>query len=637
MKKTIVTLAILSLVILTATGEIFSQNIETLIKNAEVAVEKKDFDGALKLLNTVLAKQPKNAAALTQKARVFYFQRNFTEAVAEADKAIAADPNNSVAYNVRGIAKKDSEKDPNGALADFEKAVALDPKNPKALINRGTMYWNFSKFDLALADINRAIELSPNENYYYTRGAFFHFRKEYDKAAADFTKAIELNPNADNFYGNRAETFLAQTTKLTDATFAQAKADAEKALNLNPQNWRALYVRGMIKYNLRDDNGALTDFLAARKLSPNRPEIEKALERGNWSKTPDNLRFELVEPRLAQYKAEFEKDLSNYDNLTKLEFVFREVPQSVAQSNPAKFTFDGYLNAALKNDPNNPCFNRYRLIRINVASASNEQWRLPQYETDVEKLTNAPTAEKFKTCAAGMWRDVANKRYEIAKRKDSNSFKENFEKSVSSATKANRISGGWGDDILNNLDKLAEEYKDYQLGSLKGDPRNAEYNNRVIGEYAQRKARIRQARAQSKLGDADSTNAFDDSQRKEVADAYVQVIKNDRKIFVIYDDFKKTYEKKYESKSISDRLLDGKKFYMTFSERFRLKQLKTDAETIIADYKNFLAKYKYIIPTFDAEVRAKSVEPPSETINKNIEYWTNELKYIDGELDKSSD
>ena len=49
------------------------------------------------------------------------------------------------------------------ALADFSRAIELDPGNAWAIASRGETYRLMGRYDEALADFNRAIELDPGD------------------------------------------------------------------------------------------------------------------------------------------------------------------------------------------------------------------------------------------------------------------------------------------------------------------------------------------------------------------------------------------------------------------------------------------------------------------------------------------
>ena len=79
------------------------------------------------------------------------------------------------------------------ALADFSKAIKLNPNNAKAYNNRGNVYSNNKKYDLAIADFSKAIELNPNNpQAYYNRGVVEFYSGKKDAACKDMKKAANL-------------------------------------------------------------------------------------------------------------------------------------------------------------------------------------------------------------------------------------------------------------------------------------------------------------------------------------------------------------------------------------------------------------------------------------------------------------
>jgi tetratricopeptide (TPR) repeat protein len=48
------------------------------------------------------------------------------------------------------------------ALADYTRAIELDPSDAEFFGSRGQAYQAIGRYDEALADFNRAIELDPN-------------------------------------------------------------------------------------------------------------------------------------------------------------------------------------------------------------------------------------------------------------------------------------------------------------------------------------------------------------------------------------------------------------------------------------------------------------------------------------------
>jgi tetratricopeptide (TPR) repeat protein len=62
------------------------------------------------------------------------------------------------------------------------------------------------RYDEALADFNRAIELDPDFGWAFSdRGETFRLMGRYDQALADLNRAIELSPGDDDYIMKRAE------------------------------------------------------------------------------------------------------------------------------------------------------------------------------------------------------------------------------------------------------------------------------------------------------------------------------------------------------------------------------------------------------------------------------------------------
>jgi len=62
-----------------------------------------------------------------------------------------------------------------------------------AYYNRGNVYADKGKYDLAIADFDRTIELEPDyANPYYGRGLIHRMRGEKEEAISDFERFLEL-------------------------------------------------------------------------------------------------------------------------------------------------------------------------------------------------------------------------------------------------------------------------------------------------------------------------------------------------------------------------------------------------------------------------------------------------------------
>jgi tetratricopeptide (TPR) repeat protein len=91
--------------------------------------------------------------------------------LADMNRAIAIDSQQSRPYYIRGFAKSELD-DRQGALGDYNRAIQLNPNLAEAYTGRGGMKYKLNDTQGALADYNRAIQINPNfADAYYNRGS----------------------------------------------------------------------------------------------------------------------------------------------------------------------------------------------------------------------------------------------------------------------------------------------------------------------------------------------------------------------------------------------------------------------------------------------------------------------------------
>lgn len=79
---------------------------------------------------------------------------------------------------------------------------------------RGSEYNSQGQYDLAIADLNKAIEMDPKyAAAHNNRGYAYLKQNKYDLAIADLNKAIELDPKAAIAYNNRARSYYGKGQK----------------------------------------------------------------------------------------------------------------------------------------------------------------------------------------------------------------------------------------------------------------------------------------------------------------------------------------------------------------------------------------------------------------------------------------
>lgn len=89
------------------------------------------------------------------------------------------------------------------AMEWFAKAIENTPKDPEIFHDRGVCLFHLERFEEALADMDRSVELQPDYGYRYASRAFIRGAvKDIHGAIADYKKAVELDPEDAISYNN---------------------------------------------------------------------------------------------------------------------------------------------------------------------------------------------------------------------------------------------------------------------------------------------------------------------------------------------------------------------------------------------------------------------------------------------------
>jgi len=142
-------------------------------------------------------------------------------------------------------------------------APATDPAPSAAQLARGREYTNIEDWPRALAELDMAIRLAPDNAAAYEARAFTRLRTgDFRGAIADCDEALRLDPDRTNAYVNRG----AALNGLGE--WARARAELDEFIRRVPRDPWSHYHRGYCRMLLGDDDGAVSDFDLAIELSP---------------------------------------------------------------------------------------------------------------------------------------------------------------------------------------------------------------------------------------------------------------------------------------------------------------------------------------------------------------------------------
>lgn len=136
-----------------------------------------------------------------EEGKQLYRDQNFEQAVVVLTEFLAEYPNHADGFFYRGVCYRKLDRF-NESISDFNSIIAKLPDEPTLLCERAISLFKNQQIDLALNDLNKAVELDTNNPFRYTSRAFIRAYVDIDGAIEDYQKAIELDPDDEIAYNN---------------------------------------------------------------------------------------------------------------------------------------------------------------------------------------------------------------------------------------------------------------------------------------------------------------------------------------------------------------------------------------------------------------------------------------------------
>lgn len=180
---------------------------------------------------------PANASLYFARAAAWHRLDNNTAAVADYDKAFALGLSTAELLSDRAVALLHLG-DENRALVGFTAAILADPRFALAYINRGDLYAKRGEPEKAHADYQAVIDFvtedlakTPDDGHTLAlRGAAYNRDGQLDAALADLNRAAELSPDYSKTFRHRGEVLLKLGHK------KEALADFDRVLKTDSHN-----------------------------------------------------------------------------------------------------------------------------------------------------------------------------------------------------------------------------------------------------------------------------------------------------------------------------------------------------------------------------------------------------------------
>jgi len=273
-----------------------------LLRQAEDAIEKKDYATAVPPLQSYLAQRPEDATAHFQLGYAFSALERWDAAKSEYNRAIALNPKLVAAYLNLGLVLLDRE--PAAAVEPFRRAAELLPDQPRPRFLRGLALERAGNLASAIEEYEAAERLdSKNFQIRFALGRALLASSRAADAESHFRGALGLNPNSAPARLGLAESLLSQ--KKQEAAAAEFAA----YLKLQPQDRDARVQRASILAELKRYDEALgeldrSDALAPPTLAGARLRAEIYLAQKQWTSAAEALQKALaLAPRDADLHA----------------------------------------------------------------------------------------------------------------------------------------------------------------------------------------------------------------------------------------------------------------------------------------------------------------------------------------------
>ena len=148
------------------------------------------------------------------------------------------------------------------ALSNLEYLTKYFPEDAELYYNLGILYEKMKNFDNAKKSYEKAVEISPQDDFYYNLGEVFVSLQEWDSAIEVFKKVLKNDPRDGNCYFNLGLCYY-HKDEINLAT-----DNFQQAINYNPEDIFAHFYLGYIYESNGLTNFAIESYKKVLSISP---------------------------------------------------------------------------------------------------------------------------------------------------------------------------------------------------------------------------------------------------------------------------------------------------------------------------------------------------------------------------------
>lgn len=313
MKKLGTKIPTIFLILISFAAASAQRSADNYLRAAQESLKSGNIDGAINALNKAIEVNKEFVAAYEMRSRMRSFKTDFQGAVEDLNKLLELQPTKIVYYKQRAVYRM-MAGDGDGALSDFDSAIANGLKTDEIYFFRGHIKLNRGDMAGATAEFDNAIAVNPDfARAYVGKSSILMRGRNLDGAIAllkIFTERYESQPKVKSANEKIVATQKAYetSTKVDDTTdiqglygsmvltdnvervnqvksianvytnlgnylrlrgnFDEAVISAGKAIEIDPNEYWAYGLRGSIKLEKGDLNGAVEDLTTSIKKMP---------------------------------------------------------------------------------------------------------------------------------------------------------------------------------------------------------------------------------------------------------------------------------------------------------------------------------------------------------------------------------
>ena len=219
----------------------------------------KDVDGAIADFDAAIELAPDDAATHEAKALALASQQKWEASRESFDRAAKLAPDSTEVFLQRGRVNA-LAGNTDAALADFSEVLRIDPDNVAALVLRAEVAIP-DHLDEAMEDLNKALDLRPGlVPALRQRAVLLANAKKFTAAVADLELAQKLDPE------DQSATLQLAAVYAIEGKTETAIEVYDKVLEADPTSWMAFRGRGDLQLNLGKQREAIADYEKALEV-----------------------------------------------------------------------------------------------------------------------------------------------------------------------------------------------------------------------------------------------------------------------------------------------------------------------------------------------------------------------------------